>query len=463
MKKGLTESLKNQILQQLISERLIYKKQRIYYSSLQRDNANDSEDNEPTFIGLYEPFKNLCTEYEFAKILGISSSIFCERKKDDSANRFYIKVFDKNQLSDEEKKKCVNDIATRYNIRKSQNKRQGGIYYSIIQMDNANDLNYVGIFFTDIYKELPQEIKTKCTEEELAQFLGIKNFAQFKSSTNRYRGNLNIEINENNENEIEQKVLRYVVQKYGLFKGQKMYYSQKDIPEGTPDVVSLTKMYRNVVTELSVDLTLKEFANILGVNTIYRASRYMKILLNQNLSEEEETKLFEYLVSTYQLTGNYAKKGIFYSKVQKDNSKDTSYDGPYMVEMYENLPDEWRAKCTIHEMMKIIGVVLKNCGQPTWKTSKDKIPILKNQMLTEEEESEISDLITRLEFQKIAYSIGEDSFNKLFERYKKIVRKRICSNVRNFYVFSKNDETQTRLYGAYNKYGEIKENARCFW
>ena len=68
-----------EILEELIKQGLIYKGQKIYYSSVQRKNALDIDSKEPTFLELYEPYKNLIAETAFARILGIGSSSLSEK------------------------------------------------------------------------------------------------------------------------------------------------------------------------------------------------------------------------------------------------------------------------------------------------------------------------------------------------------------------------------------------------
>lgn len=71
----------SEILAELIEKEMIYKKQKIYYSNIQKENAGDIECEEPTFLELYTPYKQFMKETTFAHILKIGSSILSTAKK----------------------------------------------------------------------------------------------------------------------------------------------------------------------------------------------------------------------------------------------------------------------------------------------------------------------------------------------------------------------------------------------
>lgn len=110
-----------EILEELISHRLIYKGQKIYYSSIQRKNAIDIDYKEPTFLELYAPYKTLMSETAFARILGIGSSSLSEKKNINSSQRIIVNVFSKNQLTDDEKSECISFLKNKYSLGASNN------------------------------------------------------------------------------------------------------------------------------------------------------------------------------------------------------------------------------------------------------------------------------------------------------------------------------------------------------
>ena len=202
-----------EILEELITQGLIYKGQKIYYSSIQKGNALDADSKEATFLELYEPYKNLMTETVFARILGIGSSSLSEKRKTDSSQRIIVNVFNENQLTDDEKSECISFLKNRYSLGASNNQRQRGIYYSEVQRSNAQDTNYEGPFFHTMYEELPIKFKIKCSEQELASLLGIKGFLAFRGPNYKYKATLNIPVSELTK-EQKEKIVEYLIKRY---------------------------------------------------------------------------------------------------------------------------------------------------------------------------------------------------------------------------------------------------------
>ena len=82
------------------------------------------------------------TKTVFARILGIGSSSLSEKRKTDSSQRIIVNVFNKNQLTDDEKSECISFLKNRYSLGASNNQRERGIYYSEVQRSNAQDTNF---------------------------------------------------------------------------------------------------------------------------------------------------------------------------------------------------------------------------------------------------------------------------------------------------------------------------------
>ena len=149
----------------------------------------------------------------------------------------------------------------------------------------------------------------------------------------------------------------------------------------------------------------------------FNQTRPMKILRNRSLNHSEQQEYFNYLVKKYNLTAQYSKKGLFFSEVQKNNSADKNYSGPYLLDMYNQSPLEFKSKCTIYEMIQLLQST-KSYRDYTQNASNNKIIILINQELTEKEDLEIKEIVRKLEGSTIKYSSGEISFCSLYEKYK---------------------------------------------
>lgn len=404
-----------EILKELIENRLIYKKQKIYYSDIQKKNALDSTSKEPTFLELYEPYKNLMTQTAFARILGINVSSLSLKKKSDSSQMLSINIFNQNQLTNDEKTECINFLKDKYSLGLSHTQRGRGIYYSEIQRNNAKDVNYKGPFLHTMYQELPIKFKTKCSESEFASLLGIRGFLSITKPTYQYKATLNIPVSEFSEKQREQ-LLEYLINFYSLYKGQKIYYSRKYIKSPYYEGPFIDEMFENLPEKIKTRVKIEDIINLLGIKTFCQ-TREMPILSQCKLNDDEKNQYFIYLVDNYQLTNQYSKKGIFFSEIQKNNSKDTNYNGPYLLDMYKHSPLEFKSKCTIYEMIQLLQTT-KSFKSSTQSTSKDKIVILINQELTDDENEEIDKLVTKLEGKKLRYSLGNPSFKILYEKYK---------------------------------------------
>ncbi len=304
-----------EILEELIKQGLIYKGQKIYYSSVQRKNALDIDSKEPTFLELYEPYKNLIAETAFARILGIGSSSLSEKRNPTSSHRIMVNVFNKNQLTDAEKSECISFLKNKYLLGISNNQREKGIYYSDVQRDNAHDMKYEGSFFCTMYQELPIRFKTKCSEQELATLLGIKGFLTYRGPNYKYKATLNIPITELTE-EQKEKILKYLIQKYSLYKGQRIYYSRKYAKNQDYNGPFIDKMFQELPEKVKTKLKIEDIINLLGIQN-FNQTRAMCIFNNSTLTDDERHNYFDYLVNTYELTKQYSKIGIFFSRLQK--------------------------------------------------------------------------------------------------------------------------------------------------
>lgn len=404
-----------EILEELITQGLIYKGQKIYYSSIQKENALDTDSKEPTFLELYEPYKNLMTKTVFARILGISSSSLSEKRKTDSSQRIIVNVFNKNQLTDDEKSECISFLKNRYSLGASNNQRERGIYYSEVQRSNAQDTNYEGPFFHTMYEELPIKFKIKCSEQELASLLGIKGFLTFRGPNYKYKATLNIPVSELTK-EQKEKIVEYLIKRYSLYKGQKIYYSRKYAKQQDYKGPFIDIMFRELPEKVRVKLKIEDIINLLGIQN-FNQTRAMTIFSNRTLTDDEKRSYFDYLVDTYELTSQYSKIGIFFSKVQEGNSADTDYSGPYLLDMYENSPTEFKSKCTVYEMIQLLQTT-KSFKNSTQNASNNKIVILINQELTPDENQAIDNVATELEGRPLQYQSGEISFRTLYEPYK---------------------------------------------
>lgn len=404
-----------EILEELITQELIYKGQKIYYSSIQRKNALDIASKEPTFLELYEPYKNLMTETTFARILGIGASSLSEKRKANSSQRIIVNVFSKEQLTDDEKSECLSFLKNRYSLGISNNQRERGIYYSEIQRDNAQDTKYEGPFFHTIYEKLPIKFKIKCSEQELALLLGIKGFLAFRGQNYKYKATLNIPVSELTK-EQKEKVVEYLIKRYSLYKGQRIYYSRKYAKHQDYKGPFIDTMFRELPEKIRAKLKIEDIINLLGIQH-FNQTRAMSIFSNRTLTDDEKRSYFVYLVDTYELTRQYSKRGIFFSEVQKSNSADTAYSGPYLLDMYENSPAEFKAKCTVYEMIQLLQTT-KSFKNSTQNASNNKIVILINQELTPNENQAIDNIATEFEGRPLQYQSGEPSFKSLYKIYK---------------------------------------------
>lgn len=404
-----------EILEELISHRLIYKGQKIYYSSVQRKNAIDIDYKEPTFLELYAPYKTLMSETAFARILGIGSSSLSEKKNINSSQRIIVNVFSKNQLTDDEKSECISFLKNKYSLGASNNQRERGIYYSEIQRNNAQDIKYEGPFFHTMYEELPMRFKIKCSEQDLAILLGIKGFLAFRGPNYKYKATLNIPISELTKEQRE-KILKYLIQRYSLYKGQKIYYSRKYAKFQDYEGPFIDEMFQELPEKIKVKLKIEDIINLLGIQS-FNQTRAMCIFSTRILTDDEKHSYFDYLVDTYELTRQYSKINIFFSEVQKNNSADTDYGGPYLLDMYEHSPAEFRSKCTVYEMIQLLQTT-KSFKNSTQNASNNKIVILINQELTPDENEAIDKIATEFEGRPLQYQSGEPSFKSLYEIYK---------------------------------------------
>ena len=219
------EKTDEQILQELISKWHIYKKQKIYYSDIQKSLANDTSSS-TTFLDLYEPYKDIMSETRFAKILKIDSSVLSAKKKKVSSQRMIINVFNKYILSEEEKSECIQYVKEKYSLGATHTKRGSGIYYSEVQRDNAKDFSYKGPYLSTMYKELPIKFKLKCSEQEFNNLLGVKRLGEISGPNFKYKATLNIPITDLTKKQ-KNALLNYLISKYSLYKGQYIYYSKK--------------------------------------------------------------------------------------------------------------------------------------------------------------------------------------------------------------------------------------------
>jgi len=404
-----------EILEELIKQGLIYKGQKIYYSSIQRKNAVDIDSKEPTFLELYGPYKNLMSETAFARIIGIGSSSLSEKRKPSSSQRMILNVFSHNQLTDSEKLECINFLKNKYLLGASNNQRERGIYYSEIQRDNAHDTTYEGPFFHTMYEELPIRFKIKCSEQELAILLGIKRFLSYRGPNYKYKATLNIPVSELAEDQKEE-ILRYLIQRYFLYKGQRIYYSRKYANHQDYTGPFIDEMFQELPDRIKIKLKIEDIISLLGIQN-FNQTRAMSILGTNVLTEEERHNYFNYLVDTYGLTKQYSKIGIFFSELQKNNSTDANYSGPYLLDMYEQSPLEFKSKCTVYEMIQLLQTT-KSFRNSTQNARNNKIVILINQELTPEENEAINRLANELERKPIQYQSGESSFKSLYEPYK---------------------------------------------
>lgn len=404
-----------EILKELIIQGLIYKGQRIYYSSIQKENALDANSKEPTFLELYEPYKSLLTETTFARILGIGSSSLSEKRKPNSSQRIIVNVFNKNQLTDDEKSKCINFLKNKYSLGATNNQRERGIYYSEVQRDNAQDTNYDGPFFRTMYEELPIKFKIKCSEQDLASLLGIKGFWSYRGPNYKYKATLNIPISELTVEQKEE-IQRYLIQRYSLYKGQRIFYSRKYANHKDYKGPFIDKMFQELPEQIRVKLKIEDVISLLGIQN-FNQTRAMRIFSTSTLSDEERNNYFNYLVDTYKLTKQYSKIGIFFSETQKNNSADNDYSGPYLLDMYEQSPLEFKSKCTVYEMIQLLQTT-QSFRNSTQNASNNKIVILINHDLTHEENEAINKLANELEGKSIQYNSGKNSFKNLYEPYK---------------------------------------------
>lgn len=404
-----------EILEELINKGLVYKKQKIYYSNIQKKNALDTTSKEPTFLELYEPYRNLISETLFSRILEINRSSFSEKKNNSSSERIIINVFNKNELTDDEKSECISFLKNKYSLSVSHNQRQRGIYYSEVQRDNAQDIKYDGPFFHTMYEDLPVKFKIKCSEQELAVLLGIKRFSVFRGPNFKYKATLNIPVSELTKEQKEE-ILKHLIKRYSLYKGQEIYYSRKYAKHQDYKGPFIDKMFQELPEQIRVNLKIEDIINLLGIQN-FNQTRTMSIFANRTLSDDEKHSYFSYLVDTYELTKQYSKIGIFFSEVQKNNSADTDYSGPYLLDMYENSPEEFKSKCTIYEMIQLLQTT-KSFKQSTQNARNNKIVILINQELTPNENQSIDDIATKFEGKPLHYQFGEPSFKSLYEIYK---------------------------------------------
>ena len=404
-----------EVLQELIKQGLVYKGQKIYYSNIQKKNALDIDYKEPTFLELYEPYKNLMSETAFARTLGISSVSISEKRKPTSSKKMIVNIFKQNQLTDAEKSECISFLKDKYSLGVSNNQRQRGIYYSEIQKNNAHDTKYKEVFFCVMYEELPSKFKIKCSEKELATLLGIRGFSEYKKSDYRYKATLNIPISEFTKEQRE-KILQYLIQRYSLYKGQKIYYSRKYAKNQSYTAPFIDEIFQELPKKIKEKLKMEDIISFLNIQN-FNQTRAMSIFSTSSLTDEERNRYFAYLVDTYELTKQYSKKGIFFSELQKNNSADVDYSGPYLLDMYEKSPLEFKSKCLIYEMIQLLQPT-RNFRVSMRNYSKDKIVILINQELTDEENEAIDRLANELEGKTIQYQFGEISFKSLYESYK---------------------------------------------
>ena len=266
-----------------------------------------------------------------------------------------------------------------------------------------------------MYEELPIKFKIKCSEQELASLLGIKGFLSYRGPNYKYKATLSIPISELNAEQKEE-IRKYLIQRYSLYKGQRIFYSRKYANHKDYKGPFIDEMFQELPEQIKVKLKIEDIISLLGIQNFYQ-TRAMRIFSTSVLSDEERNNYFNYLVDTYKLTKQYSKIGIFFSETQKNNSADNDYSGPYLLDMYEQSPLEFKSKCTVYEMIQLLETT-QGFRNSTQNARNNKIVILINHHLTYEENEAIDKLANELERKPIQYASGEKSFKSLYKPYK---------------------------------------------
>lgn len=255
----ISQEEKEKIIEQMIEQYNLYKKQEITLSF---------------FKEMYDNVRVKLTEVEFAELLGVASksyATFKSRSKTDKDTK--IVILGNRELDNIEKTRTILELVQKYDLYKGQ-----PITYD---------------FFLEIYETL----KTYLTQNELIVLLGssVSSLKNIRNGQETARLFMNIEL----KSETIEYIRKSIINQY---EGKKLYYMHNEKNTGEVKFCELYKSYRIYFTPI-------EFANLMGVSE--KNLWYMEHnMANPRIKDIEKVKKVEELQKEIVDMGYYSIEQI---------------------------------------------------------------------------------------------------------------------------------------------------------
>ena len=386
---GLPEEEKKKIIEGLLAEEKVKAGQSIDYKEFQE---------------LYEPYKDIMSEHEFAEILEIKYYSFNGVK----SNGRKARVLKSKQegLPEEEKKKIIEELLIEEKVKEGQS------------------IDYKE--FQDLY----EPYKKQMSDYEFAEILGISysNYNNIKYSGQRAK------ILKSKQESLPEEEKKKIIEKLSIEEkvksGQSIDYKEFQ---------DLYEPYKDRMKE-------HEFAGILEIsyynysNMKHSGSR-AKVLKSkqEGMSEEEKKKIIEELLTE--------------EKVKEGQSID--------YKEFQDLYEPYKGQMSDYEFAEILGISYSNYNNIKYSGQRAKILKSKQEGLPEEEKKKIIEELLTGEKVKVGQSIDYKEFQDLYEPYKDKMKEREFARLLgiscdNYYKFKKTGKVRVQDYYIKEKIDRIR-------